>query len=104
MKRRHETPFGAKVLEGGAVEFRLWSPAAGKVEVETGGLHLPLERNAQTGVHVLATDLAKPNDLYRYRINGEHEVPDPASRFQPEDVHGPSMVVNPEAFDWRDED
>jgi 1,4-alpha-glucan branching enzyme len=39
----------------------------------------------------------------RYRIDGGQEVPDPASRYQPEDVHGPSAVVDPEGFDWRDD-
>lgn len=45
---------------------------------------------------------AAPGD--RYRIDGGQEVPDPASRYQPEDVHGPSVVVDPEGFDWRDDD
>ena len=39
---------------------------------------------------------------YRYRIDGEVLVPDPAARFQPGDVHGPSEVVDPLAYAWRD--
>jgi malto-oligosyltrehalose trehalohydrolase len=54
------------------------------------------------GVFTLVTEAA-PGSLYRYRIDGGQEVPDPASRFQPEDVHGPSEVVDPKSFDWRDE-
>ena len=39
---------------------------------------------------------------YRFRIEGRLEVPDPASRYNPDDVHGPSVVVDPAAFDWND--
>src|SRR3954471_13155052 len=41
--------------------------------------------------------------LYRFQIDDKAEVPDPASRFQPQDVQGPSEVVDPTAFQWRDE-
>ena len=64
-------------------------------------VEIPLERRDQ-GWFELVTDAAKPGTQYRFRINGEQEVPDPASRFQPQDVHGPSEVVRPDAFDWRD--
>ncbi len=40
--------------------------------------------------------------LYRYRLDGEGPFPDPASRFQPQGVHGPSRVVDPGAFAWLD--
>ncbi len=104
MKRRHEGPFGAKVLGDGAVEFRLRASGAEKVEVEIeGSPHiLPLGRSINSGIHVLITDMAEAGDRYRFRINGEHEVPDPASRFQPDDAHGPSEVIDPEDFDWHD--
>ena len=39
-----------------------------------------------------------------FRIDDGQEVPDPASRFQPRDVHGPSEVIDPGAFDWQDRD
>src|SRR5882762_9701582 len=50
----------------------------------------------------LVTDAAKPGSQYRFRIDDAQDVPDPASRFQPKDVHGPSEVIDPEAFDWQD--
>ncbi|MGI8539654.1 MAG: malto-oligosyltrehalose trehalohydrolase [Rubrobacteraceae bacterium] len=106
MKRRHDTPFGAKVLDDGAVEFRLRAPGAEKVEVEIEGSSrtFPLERDADSGIHVLETDMARPGDRYKFLIDGEHEVPDPASRFQPDDAHGPSEVIDPEDFDWHDDE
>jgi len=41
--------------------------------------------------------------LYRYRIDGAGPYPDPASRFQPQGPHGPSMAVDPDAYAWRDQ-
>jgi len=46
---------------------------------------------------------APPGTQYRFKINGEHRVPDPASRFQPEGVHGASEVVDPCGFEWEDQ-
>ena len=62
---------------------------------------ISLERRDE-GWFELVTDAARPGTQYRFRINGEQEVPDPASRFQPRDVHGPSEVIDPDAFDWHD--
>ena len=42
--------------------------------------------------------------LYRLRLDAKGEFPDPASRFQPEGPHGPSQVVDPRAFRWKDRD
>jgi malto-oligosyltrehalose trehalohydrolase len=50
------------------------------------------------------TAQARPGSLYRYQLDGDLRVPDPASRYQPEDVHGVSEVIDPSAFRWRDED
>jgi maltooligosyltrehalose trehalohydrolase len=43
-------------------------------------------------------------DLYAYLLDGEGPLPDPASRFQPQGVHGPSAVVDPRAFAWTDDE
>ena len=50
----------------------------------------------------MVTGFAAAGTLYDYRIDGGQHVPDPASRYQPDDVHGPSQVVDPERFDWQD--
>ena len=97
-------PFGAETRDDGRTRFRLWAPSAKSVELVLG--RKPgrmLEMPAQSGGwRELVTD-APPGTPYRYRVNGELEVPDPASRYNPEDVHGPSVVVDPRAFEWRDE-
>lgn len=105
MKRRHKMPFGAECRDDGRVRFRLWAPAANQVEVcladSKSGTRLSLEQ-LENGWFELVTDAAKPGTQYRFRIDGGQEVPDPASRFQPEDVHGPSEVIDPTTFAWKD--
>jgi len=103
VKRRCNMPFGAECREDGSVRFRLWAPAARQVELCLAGTfaQIPLERRDE-GWFELITDVARPGTQYHFRINGEQKVPDPASRFQPRDVYGPSEVVQPDAFDWRD--
>ena len=92
-------PFGATLAANGA-SFRLWAPAAGTVELELEAAVLPME--ARRGGWFEATvDGVRPGARYRYRIDRQVSVPDPASRWQPEDVHGASSVLDPRAYDWR---
>ena len=99
-------PFGAQLTGTGAVRFRLWAPAAAEVELVLRGEArddrvLPLQR-LSGGWFELVTDAARAGSTYHYRIDGAREVPDPASRRNPGDVHGPSEVVDPLSFDWSD--
>jgi maltooligosyltrehalose trehalohydrolase len=107
-RRRHEMPFGAQVLPDGRVRFRLWAPGAGRVELvleEPGGAAriLPVDKGADGWID-LVTGEARAGSRYRYRIDGETLVPDPASRRNSQGVHGPSEVVDPGDFDWTDGD
>ncbi len=100
----HEMPFGAAVSPGQGVHFRLWAPDATRVELVTVGEHqvsLPMQRGAEGWYHCL-TEQAQAGSLYRFCINGSQSVPDPASRFQPEDVHGWSQVIDPRQWRWDD--
>jgi malto-oligosyltrehalose trehalohydrolase len=107
MKRSHDMPFGAQCLDDGRIRFRLWAPVAKQIDVclERGSkiTSLPLIKQ-KDGWFELATDQAAPSSRYKFQIDGEQKVPDPASRFQPEDVHGPSEVIDPQVFDWEDQD
>ncbi|RMD68209.1 MAG: malto-oligosyltrehalose trehalohydrolase, partial [Gammaproteobacteria bacterium] len=102
MRVCHDMPFGAQLGPEG-VRFRLWAPAARRVELslEDEGLLLPMERGEE-GWFELVTGKAGPGSLYYFRIDGGMKVPDPASRFQPRDVHGPSQVIDPRAFQWEE--
>jgi len=100
MRRRHELPFGAEITSDG-VRFRLWAPKAERVALRLHGTgDLPMMKEAG-GWHQLTTGAAHAGSRYQYLI-GDQAVPDPASRYQPEDVHGPSEVVDPGAYEWRD--
>jgi len=90
-------PFGP-LIAGENVIFRLWAPGAQRVELMHRQTHEM--RRCDQGWFKLTIPGAKPGDRYRFRIDGEIEVPDPASRFQPEDVHGPSEVID-QSYDWK---
>jgi maltooligosyltrehalose trehalohydrolase len=98
---RNSLPFGAEVLPGGGVRFRLWAPGAKTVDLSIAGKFLPMQGNKGWFEHI--EPKAGAGTRYRYRIDGELLVPDPASRFQPEDIGGPSEVIDPESFQWPDQ-
>jgi len=95
-------PFGAEVLAGGGVRFRLWAPGAKQAELILGKRFAPMARSTD-GWFEHSEAQAGPGTLYQYRIDGELLVPDPASRFQPRDVDGPSEVIDPQAYKWSDQ-
>jgi maltooligosyltrehalose trehalohydrolase len=94
-------PFSAEVLEDGKTRFVLWAPAAASVDLVLEEDTIPMSRE-ENGTFSLTTE-AGSGTRYRFRIDGEQEVPDPASRSQPDDVHGASEVVDPGTFVWQDE-
>lgn len=107
MIRQHIMPFGCEILSDGSVAFRLWAPGLPNVSLRLfqGGQqsNWPM-RVAADGWHKLILANACTNDLYQFVLPDGLAVPDPASRFNPQDVHGPSMIVDPTAFDWPDND
>lgn len=106
MKLRHSMPFGAE-LSGAGVRFRLWAPQANSVglciDEGSAGRAQPMQRLADGWFELVVPDAAA-GTLYRYEIDGGLRVPDPASRQNPRDVHGPSMVIDPLSFEWDDDE
>jgi maltooligosyltrehalose trehalohydrolase len=104
---RHAMPFGAEVMDDGRVRFRLWAPACERVDLCIGEgdeqVVFAMAKQEQ-GWFEFITYQATAGSRYRFRINGERLVPDPASRFQPDDVHGASQVINPNTWKWRDDE
>jgi maltooligosyltrehalose trehalohydrolase len=88
--------FGADITPQG-VRFRLWAPAASSVSLLLNDRENPMQR-AEGGWFEALEPNAGAGTKYRFRV-GQTLVPDPASRFQPEDVDGPSEVIDP-AFEW----
>ena len=99
--RKHRMPFGAECGPDGGVTFRLWAPAAGSVDLLIDNKTLAMPR-VDSQWFALTTDEASAGSLYWFLIDRKTRVPDPASRFQPHDVHGPSEVIDPASFDWGD--
>lgn len=95
---------GAEVQEAG-VRFRVWAPKHRRVEVVLEGREVeafPLEPEDK-GYFSGTVPGIGAGARYRYRFNNGGCYPDPCSRFQPEGPHGPSMVVDPGAYAWKDE-
>jgi malto-oligosyltrehalose trehalohydrolase len=94
------------VQDDGSVRFRLWAPSVRRVDLKlnTGGPGriLPM-RAAADGWFELTTPEARAGSRYMFVLDGGLAVPDPASRDQGGDVHGWSIVVDPNAFEWQDD-
>ncbi|MEW5507187.1 malto-oligosyltrehalose trehalohydrolase [Pseudomonas antarctica] len=93
-------PHGAIMLDAQHTRFALWAPDAFYVSVELeDGKSIAMLPQADGWFEV---EIQCPaGTRYRYNIDGENDVPDPASRAQAEDVHGWSVVVDPLAYQWR---
>ncbi|SDU34709.1 malto-oligosyltrehalose trehalohydrolase [Pseudomonas moraviensis] len=99
--RTQETwPHGAIMLDAEHTQFALWAPDAFYVSVELeDGKSLPMLPQGD-GWFVIKASCPAGN-RYRYCIDGELEVPDPASRAQDGDLDRHSVVVDPHAYQWR---
>ena len=102
IEREEESKFGTQLTTTG-VRFRLWAPRAKAVSVKIYEPKqfiemMPLSR----GWFEVEVDGVGPGALYRFVLEDGTEVPDPASRFQPEDVQGPSEVIDPRGYKWHD--
>ncbi len=105
-KRIHQMPFGAQVLDNGRMRFGLWAPSAKQVELfldRDSRQKLPMTASGDGWFHC-ETDAVGPGGRYRFSVDGKDPVPDPASRFQPDDVHQASEVIDPSAWRWSDSD
>lgn len=97
---------GAWIAPDGT-QFRVWSPKARSIDLivasspELPGSVRPLQKEGEGYFTGGFPDLPA-GTRYQFSINGEHAYPDPASRFQPDGVHGPSEVVDPTRFLWTD--
>jgi maltooligosyltrehalose trehalohydrolase len=96
-----ERTFGAKLTADGA-SFRLWAPAAKRVDLKLEKSHSL--RRGDEGWFVAEIPGVGAGSPYKFRIDDEIDVPDPASAFQPDDLSGPSEVIDHDAYHWRASD
>ncbi len=95
---------GATYLGNGKTQFVVWSPQASSVAVHLVSPReqiMPMEKHTLGYYHAIVENV-EPGALYFYRLDDQREHPDPASRAQPQGIHGASQVIDP-LFDWRDE-
>jgi maltooligosyltrehalose trehalohydrolase len=96
---------GANRLTDGGWEFVLWAPNVREVRVvfpRRAAESLTMERVGRGYHRAIARNL-EPGSQYLYRLDDAKELPDPASRYQPEGVHGPSQIADLHAFRWTDD-
>jgi maltooligosyltrehalose trehalohydrolase len=91
---------GATLIAPNRTRFQFWAPDVASVGLEIEGQPAQLMRAEEGGWHRLELDCGA-GTRYRYRISPDLAVPDPAARAQADDVHGPSVVVDPDAYRWR---
>src|SRR5689334_20038010 len=99
-----DAALGATRLRSGEWQFVLWAPHAKSVDLHLLGTRerfIEMEAG-HDGYHFTVVDSVEPGVRYLYRLDGARELPDPASRYQPEGVHGPSQLVDTQAFNWSD--
>jgi maltooligosyltrehalose trehalohydrolase len=103
MKTENLEPLGATMVGESRCRFLVWAPRAKEVEVSICSpppRRVPMEP-AGCGYFRAVIEGVTAGTLYRYRLDHQNERPDPASRYQPQGVHGPSEVID-NRFGWTD--
>src|ERR1700746_2002567 len=101
-------PVGAELIGDNETHFRVWAPKATQLEValESGKKSAPASFHpleAEGGGYFSGSVEVGAESRYRFRIDGGGVLyPEPASRYQPEGPHGPSVIVDPTQFQWKD--
>lgn len=99
----HQMPFGAQIRDDG-IAFRLWAPAQDAVRVVVDAVEHAMEPHAN-GWFERTVRHARAGCRYAFAFGADKlRIPDPASRFQPDGVHGPSVVIDPRAYAWQTTD
>ena len=89
-------------FEEGGLRFRLWAPGETRVELAIeGGDPVGMTPAASGFFETFVRGLGS-GARYRFVLSDGRLVPDPASRFQPDDVNGPSETIDPSAYPWRE--
>ena len=96
--------YGATFIAGQGVQFRVWAPRLKKLAVKIDGSESLHRMNRNGEDFELLLPGARAGQQYMLVLNDGTERPDPVSRSQPGGVHGPSEIVDPNAFQWTDQE
>src|SRR5436190_18254410 len=90
--KKRRLPLGGEVVSDGQVHFRVWAPAARRVAVVFAGEAQDVSLAAEPDGYFSGIAQANENTRYRIRLDATEQLyPDPASRYQPDGPHGPSL-------------
>ncbi|BCG45367.1 Malto-oligosyltrehalose trehalohydrolase [Citrifermentans bremense] len=97
---------GATVFKEGGTRFRVWAPKSQSVNLlilsgKAAGA-VPMQQE-EMGYYSVTVPGVGDGDRYLYQLDNGKTFPDPVSRYQPDGVHEPSQVVDPDLFEWGDE-
>uniref|UniRef100_C6E8R0 Malto-oligosyltrehalose trehalohydrolase n=1 Tax=Geobacter sp. (strain M21) TaxID=443144 RepID=C6E8R0_GEOSM len=97
---------GATVLKEGGTRFRVWAPKSQTVNLlilsgKAAGA-VPMQQE-EMGYYSATVAGVADGDRYLYQLDNGKTFPDPVSRYQPDGVHEPSQVVDPDLFEWGDD-
>ena len=107
-ERRSALRFGATLIGNSRTHFRVWAPKAKKVDValnhadRTEQQRTTSLKRKDNGIFECVVDNCPAGTQYRFQLDNRAPRPDPYSRFQPQGVHGPSEVIDPNAHSWSD--
>ncbi|MBU2533896.1 MAG: malto-oligosyltrehalose trehalohydrolase [Alphaproteobacteria bacterium] len=96
--------WGAELVSGGGADFRLWAPnqrSVSLIAVDSG--QSVAMQPSENGWFSCTTDAVPVGGAYMFALANGMRVPDPATRAQRGDVHGPSILTDPTAYDWQSE-
>jgi 1,4-alpha-glucan branching enzyme/maltooligosyltrehalose trehalohydrolase len=95
--------FGPALHQHGTT-FRLWAPLQERMVLQVEGMPDRDMERGKDGWFTAEVAGAGAGNRYRFRLPDGLQVPDPASRYQPDDSHGPSEIVDPSGYKWSCED
>ncbi|MFW5801193.1 MAG: malto-oligosyltrehalose trehalohydrolase, partial [Spirochaeta sp.] len=105
--RKTSFPFGPHITED-SIEFAVWAPNTDAVELVLASRSIPMQPQEDGWWQLVLPwshdEDTQPGRPYQFRVNNELLVPDPASRMQQQDVHGPSLIPSPQSFEWQTPD
>ena len=100
-------PVGAEIAPDGSTHARVWAPRAPAVSFVAldadGAIVATTELDAESNGYFSGTIAnAGAGTLYKFRLDGRGEFPDPISRWQPAGPHGASQIIDASRYAWHD--